>query len=84
VNLLLERTKALLKAQDIELVVDISVVKELARVSYDPEFGARPIRRAIQRELENKLSESLLDGKFNSGDTVKVSFKDGAYLFEKV
>ncbi len=51
VSLLLERTKSLLRAQEIELTVDISAIKELARVSYDPEFGARPIRRAIQREL---------------------------------
>jgi ATP-dependent Clp protease ATP-binding subunit ClpC len=84
VRILLERTKALLAGQDIALEVDESAVKELAKISYDPEFGARPIRRTIQREIENKFTDTILEGNFTSGDKVKLAFDQGAFTFTKI
>ena len=51
---------------------------------YDPVFGARPLRRVIQDNIEDKLSEMLLSGEFASGDAVKVDAEDGALKIEPI
>lgn len=79
VRLILERTKALLHAQNIELEIDDSAVDHIAELSYDPEFGARPIRRTIQREVENMLTDKMLSGEINPGMQVNLSFGDGKF-----
>jgi len=56
----------------------------LAREGYDPVFGARPLRRAIQRTLENPLARQMLAGEFVAGDTVRVDVRDGKLTFEKI
>jgi ATP-dependent Clp protease ATP-binding subunit ClpA len=56
----------------------------VAREGYDPQFGARPLRRAIQRVIENPLAKAVLSGEFVRGDTVRVDFRDGSLVFEKV
>lgn len=84
VKLLLNRTSSLLKAQDIEVEFDASAVKQIADTSYDPEFGARPIRRTIQREIDNRLSEQILQGEFKSGDKILIGYSGGKYKFTKV
>lgn len=76
VVLLLSQTERLLKAQDVGLDVDDAAKDWLADKGYEPEFGARPLRRTIQRELDNKLSRLLLGGAVGPGDTVKVGVKD--------
>lgn len=76
VELLLENTKRLVHAQDLQLTVAPEVRKHLAEVGYDPEFGARPLRRVIQREIENPLSEQLIEGEFKEGETVQVALDD--------
>jgi len=53
----------------------------LAEVGYDPTYGARPLRRAIERHIENPLSSKLLRGEFNEGDTVTIDLKDGELTF---
>ncbi|HEX2954638.1 MAG TPA: hypothetical protein VHR47_11740, partial [Bacillota bacterium] len=53
----------------------------LAKEGYDPTFGARPLRRAIQRLIENPLSEELLKGKFPEGTVIKADAKDGELIF---
>ena len=58
-------------------------VAELARAGFDPVYGARPLRRAIQSKLEDPLAERLLEGAFQSGDTIQIGLRDGAYTFEK-
>ncbi|MCA9379210.1 ATP-dependent Clp protease ATP-binding subunit, partial [Candidatus Dojkabacteria bacterium] len=83
VRLLLERTKSLLHAQDISLEVEDSAVRKLAEISFDPEFGARPIRRAIQREIDNRLSEKMLAGELGAGDKVRLSHDGKGFVFEK-
>ena len=57
--------------------------KLLAEKGYDPDYGARPLRRAIQRLVENPLSEEVLRGKFKEGDSVVVDAKDGEIVFSK-
>jgi len=53
----------------------------LAAEGFDPTFGARPLRRAIQRLVENPLAEEILSGRIKGGDTVQVMVKDGALVF---
>jgi ATP-dependent Clp protease ATP-binding subunit ClpB len=68
----LERLRERLNAQGLELSVDDSALEHLARVGFDPVYGARPLKRAIQQEMENPLAQDLLAGRFVSGDTVVV------------
>ncbi|MFD9636499.1 ATP-dependent Clp protease ATP-binding subunit, partial [Streptomyces violascens] len=77
VDLLLERSRRRLHAQEIGLDVTESAKEWLANRGYHPEFGARPLRRTIQTELDNRLSNMLLDGRLNPGDTVVADVKDG-------
>ena len=58
-------------------------VKTLARAGYDKNFGARPLKRTIQREVEDALAEKLLTGEINKGDTVRVDAVDGCITFSK-
>jgi ATP-dependent Clp protease ATP-binding subunit ClpB len=56
----------------------------LAEAGWDPAYGARPLKRAIQRLVENPLALRLLEGDFADGDTVQVDAEDGELRFEKV
>jgi ATP-dependent Clp protease ATP-binding subunit ClpB len=67
----------------ITLDVTDAALTLLAREGYDPVYGARPLRRAIQRELENPLARRLLGGDFVPGDTVRIDAADGALTFER-
>ena len=58
-------------------------IAEIAKAGFDPVYGARPLKRAIQQELENPLSKALLEGKFAAKDTIKVGLKNGAITFSK-
>jgi ATP-dependent Clp protease ATP-binding subunit ClpC len=71
-GLLLEETKRRLRAQDITIDFTPDAVQWLADKGFEPEFGARPLRRTIQRELDNKLSAMLLDGRLSPGQQVSV------------
>ncbi|MDR0250211.1 MAG: ATP-dependent chaperone ClpB [Burkholderiales bacterium] len=64
--------EARLAKMEIQLVVDDEALAKVARAGFDPVFGARPLKRAIQQEIENPLARELLAGKFAPGDTVKV------------
>ncbi|WP_079102220.1 ATP-dependent Clp protease ATP-binding subunit [Streptomyces sp. TP-A0356] len=70
VDLLLEGTRRRLHAQGVQLEVTDPAKEWLADRGYQPEFGARPLRRTIQMELDNRLSNMLLDGTLSPGDTV--------------
>jgi ATP-dependent Clp protease ATP-binding subunit ClpC len=71
-RLLLERTRRRLRAQGIEVELTEEAVKVVAEEGYDPEFGARPLRRTIQRRVDNELSRMVLSGSLNPGDRVVV------------
>lgn len=55
----------------------------LAKEGFDPAFGARPLRRALQTQVEDVLAEKILEGAFQEGDLVNISEKDGKLLFQK-
>jgi len=63
--------------QGIDFVLTDSAKDFLAKEGYDPKFGARPLRRAIQKHIEDKLSEELLKGNIKKGDTVNIDVLDG-------
>ncbi|MEV1076799.1 ATP-dependent Clp protease ATP-binding subunit [Streptomyces sp. NPDC050211] len=71
-TLLLERTRRLLHAQGVTVDFTDTAVDWLAERGYQPEYGARPLRRTIQREVDNELSRLLLDGRVKEGDRVRV------------
>lgn len=73
VDIMLCEVKKLLRGQNIEIEIDNKVKNILAEEGYDPTFGARPLRRVIQRKIENPLSEMLLSGDFKNGDRIKAT-----------
>ena len=73
IDLLIVRIQEQLRAQRLDLVLADSAKGYLAKVGYDPDLGARPLRRAIQRYVEDPLSEKVLVGEFNAGTTILVS-----------
>jgi ATP-dependent Clp protease ATP-binding subunit ClpC len=80
-SLLLEETTRRLHAQDITVDFTTEAVDWLARRGFQPEFGARPLRRTIQREVDNRLSSMLLDGRLLPAQHVTVAVQDGALTF---
>jgi ATP-dependent Clp protease ATP-binding subunit ClpB len=72
-----------LAAMDMQLEVSEAALSEIANAGFDPVYGARPLKRAIQSELENPLSREILAGTFAPKDTIKVDFKTGKMLFTK-
>jgi ATP-dependent Clp protease ATP-binding subunit ClpC len=82
-NLLAADLQKRLAAQEITLELDESVGKLLAEAGFDAEYGARPLKRAIVRLLEDPLSEALLAQEFKPGDTVWAYAQDGTVKFSK-
>jgi ATP-dependent Clp protease ATP-binding subunit ClpC len=80
-GLLLDEIGRRLAGREIGMTVTDAAIDHLADVGFDPEFGARPLRRAIQRELENRISELLLEGSIDPGDAVDVDLEEGALTF---
>ncbi|AFC74258.1 ATP-dependent chaperone protein ClpB [Rickettsia parkeri str. Tate's Hell] len=76
VKIQLESLKKILLAQNIILEFDESALNYLAEKGYDPSFGARPLKRLIQREIQNNLAKMILAGEISSGKTVKINSKD--------
>jgi ATP-dependent Clp protease ATP-binding subunit ClpC len=81
-RLLLDRLTRRLRAQQIEIEFTDDAVELLAREGYDREFGARPLRRTIQRMVENELSRLVLGGNVDAGDRVRVDALEGELNFE--
>ncbi len=77
------RLVARLAERGIGITFSEPALDHLARAGYDPIYGARPLKRAIQAEVENPLAREILDGKFAAGDTVQVVEKDGAIAFDR-
>jgi ATP-dependent Clp protease ATP-binding subunit ClpB len=81
IDVQLERLRAMLRERNISLVLEDSARELLAREGYDPNFGARPLKRAIQTLIQNPLAMKLLRGEITSGQTVIVSARDGQMEF---
>ncbi len=71
-----------LEAKGIALKIDKSVIDKIVKKGFDSEFGARPLKRLIQQEIENFLSEAILAGKLREGERVKLLFEDNTYKLE--
>ena len=83
VDIQLERIKKRLIERKLKLELTEDAKDYLARIGYDPAFGARPLKRLLQKEIENELSRELLSGKFIEGDVIKVDFDGDRVIFEK-
>jgi ATP-dependent Clp protease ATP-binding subunit ClpA len=83
VEIQIGRLEKRLAQQNLTLDVDATAKKLLAKEGYDPQFGARPLKRAVQEQLLNPLSMRLLEGEFKPGDKIKVSASDGELIFQK-
>ena len=83
VDLLLDRVRQQVAGQGMELQVTQPVKELLAAEGFDPQFGARPLRRAVQRLIEDPLSEEVLLGRFGPGDTIRAELEDGKVFFTK-
>ena len=70
--------------QGISIEFDESAKEYLAKEGFDNLYGARPLRRAITKTVEDKLSEEILRGNIKAGENIKVSVKDGELQFENV
>ncbi|NOG31819.1 ATP-dependent chaperone ClpB [Halomonas sp. TBZ9] len=77
----LERLQARLAEHDLRLELSDEALAQLAVVGFDPVFGARPLKRAIQSRIENPLAQSLLAGKFAPGSVIRVTAEEGALVF---
>src|SRR5207342_3174536 len=83
VELQLGRLRERLAERGIELDVTDVAKEVVVEEGWDPVYGARPLKRAIQRLLENPLARELLEGRFSEGDTVRVDARDGELEFER-
>ena len=80
----LDRLRARLKERELELVVSDDAMTHLVEIGYDPVFGARPLKRVIQQEIENPLAQLLLSGEFVAGDVISVEWVDDKFAFNKL
>jgi ATP-dependent Clp protease ATP-binding subunit ClpB len=80
----LQRLHDRLAKLDMQLVVSDEALEHVGKVGYDPLFGARPLKRAIQQEIENPVAKLILAGKFGPKDVIPVELEDGNLVFERV
>ncbi|ERG67240.1 ATP-dependent protease ATP-binding subunit ClpC [Exiguobacterium chiriqhucha] len=80
VKLMAETLTKRLGEQGIDFSLTESALEKIAEVGYDPEYGARPLRRALQREVEDRLSEAMLSGSITKGSKVALDVQDGEFV----
>jgi len=83
VELMLKEVQERLAERKVTLEATPAAKEALVKEGYDPVYGARPLRRAVQRRVENALSSRILAGEFGEGDTAVVDYSDGEYAFSK-
>lgn len=79
---MLDNLKSRLKALEINISFTEQAVKAVAKAGYDPVYGARPLRRAIRQQIEDSLSQQILEEKIKGGDNVTCDYKDNSFTFE--
>jgi ATP-dependent Clp protease ATP-binding subunit ClpB len=84
VDLQLRRLEQRLAERGIRIELTDRAKEFVAEAGWDPTYGARPLKRAIQRLIENPLAVRLLDGEFGDGDALRIDVRDGELAFEKV
>lgn len=80
----LQRLQQRLASRDMRLEVSDAALAEVVKAGFDPLYGARPLKRAIQQIIENPVSKMILEGRFGPNDVVPVDFKEGAFTFDRV
>ncbi len=80
----LQRLQQRLASRDMRLEVSDAALAEVVKAGFDPLYGARPLKRAIQQIIENPVSKMILEGRFGPNDVVPVDYKDGAFTFDRV
>lgn len=80
----LNRVRNKLMENGINVEIDDSATQLISSLGFDTHFGARPLKRAIQKHIVDKLSLLILEGKFTTGDTVRISSENGEFVFSKV
>lgn len=83
-DILLNKLMKRLENEDLSLEINDKIKEKLSTEGYDPKFGARPLKRTIEREIENPLSLAIVNREFKKGDKIKAVIKDGKIGFEKV
>ena len=82
-KLMLKSLEKRLNANEINVTFTESAVSKIAKSGFDPVYGARPLRRAIQNEIEDMLSEEIIDGNVKSGDSITVDVEDDKFTVKK-
>jgi ATP-dependent Clp protease ATP-binding subunit ClpB len=82
VEIQIERLMQQMQQAGLTLDVTESALDEIARRGYDPTFGARPLKRIIQQQVQNPLATEILKGSFPEGSLVRIDFRDGEFNFE--
>jgi len=82
-NIQIDYLRARLREKNLQLELTDKALKHLSTIGYDPVYGARPLKRAIQQTLENPLARDILQGKFLPGDNIHVDFNGKELMFEK-
>ena len=77
------RLEQMLAKRGLKLDVTKAAKAQIAALGYDPAFGARPLKRAIQREIQNPLALAVLEGKFNDGDVITADVEGDGLVFRK-
>jgi ATP-dependent Clp protease ATP-binding subunit ClpB len=72
-----------LEKMEMKLEISEKALQRIAEAGFDPLYGARPLKRAIQQQLENPLSKQILEGRFGPKDVIAVDVKDDRLVFEK-
>ena len=80
----LDRLRSRLNERDMGLTVDDTAFDLLIDAGFDPVYGARPLKRAIQQQVENSLAQKILSGEFQPGDNILIKGEDGHLVFDKL
>jgi ATP-dependent Clp protease ATP-binding subunit ClpB len=83
VDIQLRRLQALLDDRNVELELTATARQQLAEEGFDPVYGARPLKRVIQRRIQDPLALKMLQGEFRDGDKITADFRDGEFVFER-
>ena len=82
VDLQLNRLRERLEAKGMELEINNDVLSLITEIGYNPTYGARPLKRVIQKELETEIAKHILKGKYKEGSTIKIENKNSKLIFQ--
>ena len=77
----IEHLRRRLQDRELDLEISEAALEKLGEAGFDPVYGARPLKRAIQQQLENPLAQEILAGRFQPGETIDVEVRDGEFVF---